>query len=267
MADGLHVVVCLKQVPDPEAPVSGYQIDADAKRVKPVGIPPVISPFDENALELALRLRETRSGKVTAISVGHKLSKAVLRKALSVGADELFMIDDQAFAGDRLDGYGTALVLCEAIKKIGAFDLILTGRQASDTNAGVVGLYLAEMLEVPSITLAQKTSIHDGRLLVERVLPDGHEVVEAEMPALVTVSSEAGELRPLRMKDMREAKSKPMHIWTEADLELTRPLEMKIVLEALSKPERRRECRFIEGQTPRKAGEELALRLRDDGII
>jgi electron transfer flavoprotein beta subunit len=267
MVQDIHVIVCLKQVPDPEAPVSGYSIDTSAKRVVPIGIPPVISPFDENALEVALRLREKYGGKVMAISVGHKLSKAVSRKALSAGADELVTVDDEAFAGDRMDGYGTALVLAQAIDKIGPYGLILTGRQASDTNAGVVGLYLAEILRIPAVTLARDIVLEGEALAVERVLPDGHETVETDMPALVTVSSEAGELRPLRMKDIRDAKSKPMQMWKSSDLAPFQPPELQVALEALLKPERQRQCRFIESQSSAEAGERLALRLEEDGII
>ncbi len=267
MSGELHTIVCLKQVPDPEAPVSGYRIDTEAKQVKPVGIPPVISPFDENALEVALRLKEAHGGKVTAISVGHKLSKAVLRKALSVGADELFSIDDEAFAVDRLDSCGTAMVLHESIKKIGPFDLIVTGRQASDTNAGVVGLYLAELFEVPAVTLARTIRFENGKILVERVVPDGHETLEIDAPSLVTVSSEAGELRPLRMKEMREAKNKPLHVWTASDVGTPAAIPVEVTLEALSKPERERQCCLIEGQSPAEAGEKLALKLKEDGVI
>jgi electron transfer flavoprotein beta subunit len=267
MAGELHIIVCLKQVPDPEAPASGYSIDTAARRVVPIGIPPVISPFDENALEVAIRLRETHGGRITAISVGHKLSKAISRKALSAGADELVAVDDEAFCADRMDGYGTAFVLAQAIAKLGAYDLILTGRQASDTNAGVVGLYLAETLRIPSITLARDVALEDGVIVVERVLPDGHETIETTMPALVTVSSEAGDLRPLRMKDIREAKNKPLHIWKASDLESLQPPELHVALEVLLKPERQRRCRLIEGQNSAEAGERLALRLKEDGII
>ncbi len=267
MTNELSIIVCVKQVPDPEAPVSGYRVDSEAKRVIPIGIPPVISPFDENALETALRLRETYGGKVTALSVGHKLSKAVLRKALSAGADELIMVDDEAFGSEKLDGFGTAWVLAEAIARIGVYDLILTGRQASDTNAGVVGLYLAEIMEIPSIALARKIVMEGKTARVERITPDGYEVVETDIPALITVSSEAGELRNLRMKDMRDAKNKPRVHWDSTDIGKRGAPGMGLRIERLSKPVWGRKCSFIEADTPVEAGAGLAVRLREGGII
>jgi len=265
--NGLSLIVCLKQVPDPEAPISGYRIDSEAKRVSPVGVPPVISPFDENALQAALRLKEMHGAKLTAISAGHNLSKSAIRKALSVGADELILVDDPAYAPDKLDGRGTALVLAKATKKIGKYDLILTGRQAADTNAGVVGLYLAEILGIVAVSLARKVVLEDRRLTVDRVMPDGYEVVEAEMPALITVSAEIGELRSPRLKDMREAKSKPLLMWTAKDIGLEQSPQRELILRELTAPRRERACLFIEGATPQETGANLALKLREDKII
>ena len=263
----LGIIVCTKQVPDPEVPASCYRIDTEARRVLPIGIPPVISPFDENALEAGIRLRDASGGKVTAVSVGYKLSKAVLRKALSAGADELVIVDDSAFNPGALDGYGTALILSKAVKKIGMYHLILTGRQASDTNSGVVGLYLAEILGIPAVTLAKKITPKDGKVLIERVLPDGYEVVETRMPAVITVSPEIGELRTLRLRDVREAKGKPVLMWNANDVRLEAKPENELTLRELIEPKRERTCYFIKGETPAKSGEILAMRLIEDKIV
>ncbi len=263
----MNIVVCVKQVPDPEAPISGYQIDSEARRVVPVGIPPVISPFDENALEAALRLREAHGGKVTALSVGHNLSKAVLRKALFAGADDLILVDDDAFDPERLDATGTAWILSKAVRNVGQFDLIMTGRQASDTNAGVVGTCLAELLAIPAVTLAREIACDVGKVRVERVMPDGYEVVEADMPVLITVSPEVGELRSLNMKEMREAKKKPILVWTSKDFALDEMPPKHLNLVRLVAPSRERKCLFIEAQSPAEAGERLAVKLREDNVI
>jgi electron transfer flavoprotein beta subunit len=265
--NGLNTIVCLKQVPDPEAPVSGYRIDSAARRVTPIGIPPVVSPFDENALEAALRLRESCGGKVTALSVGHRLSKSVLRKSLSVGADELVIVDDPSCSSEELDGFTTGLILSEAIKRVGTYDLILTGRQASDTNAGVVGLYLAETLGIAAVTFARKFVRENGKLIVERALPDGREIVETTLPALVTVSAEVGELRSPGLKEMREAKKKPIMTWTLKDLRLEQLPERQLVLKDLAAPKRERTCFFVEGSTPEETSEKLVLKLREDHVI
>jgi electron transfer flavoprotein beta subunit len=263
----LNIIVCVKQVPDPEAPISGYRVDSESRRVVPVGIPPVISPFDENALEAALRLRELRGGKVTALSVGHNLSKAVLRKTLFAGADDLILVNDDAFDPHKRDAMGTAWILGKAVEKIGRFDLIMTGRQASDTNAGVVGTYLAELLAIPAVTLAQKIDCSNGNVRIERVMPDGYEVVEVDTPALITVSPEIGELRKLNMNEMREAKKKPILMWTSKDIPLDEMPSKHLNLARLLLPRRERKCLFIEAGSPAKAGEKLAVKLREDNVI
>jgi len=120
----------------PRPPLSTFKIDPDAKRATPAaGIPPVLNPYDENALEAALRIKELHQCKVTAISMGTKLAKPVLRKCLAAGADELVLLEDDVF--QDLDSYSTALVLAAAIKKMGKYELILTGRLAAEDKEGL----------------------------------------------------------------------------------------------------------------------------------
>ncbi|WP_054692331.1 electron transfer flavoprotein subunit beta/FixA family protein [Desulfosarcina cetonica] len=188
----LNIIVCVKQIPDPEAPLSDVSIDADNMEVI-VDAPQVISPFDENALEAAIQLSEESGGKVTVLSMGKKLSDSVLRKALAAGADELILLEDNGF--DKLDSHSTAAVLAAAIKKIGSYDLVLTGRQAGDWDSGQVGLILGEMLELPCISLAREIKVEDGSVIVKKTVPAGYERVKAALPALITVSNEVGELR------------------------------------------------------------------------
>ena len=124
----LNIIVCLKQIPDPEGPITSYAVDTDAKKMKITGIPPVVNPFDENALEAALKLKDKHNGKVTLISMGEKLSKPVLIKALGTGADDLVLLEDNGF--NELDSHSTAYVLAAAIRKIGDYHMVLVGRQA-----------------------------------------------------------------------------------------------------------------------------------------
>jgi electron transfer flavoprotein beta subunit len=263
----LNIAVCIKQVPDPEAPISGYRIDSEARRVVPVGIPPVISPFDENALELALRLKDTYDAKVTALSAGHPLSPAVLRKALFAGADELILVETPPAEIDIFDSLNTASLLAEAIKKIRTIDLIFTGRQASDTNAGMVGIYLAELLHIPAVTFAKNVSLKEKNVHIERILPDGIEFVEAALPVLITVGSEAGELRNLDMKRMREAKSKPILKWSSSELPSAQKHQKKLILQSLKAPKLERKCLFVQSASAVEAGEELAARLKEDKVL
>jgi len=190
----MKIIVCAKQVPDPSASSSGTTVDTESMQViPPQGTPPVISPYDENALEAALMIKDAQGAQVTVLSLGRNLAKPVLRRSLAVGADELILLQDNAF--EKLDSYATAHILTAAIREIGDYDLILCGRQAADTDAGQVGSGIAEILKIPGITAACKVEPGNGKVMVERVVSDDIEEVEAPMPALVTVSSEIGDLR------------------------------------------------------------------------
>ena len=262
----LNIIVCIKQVVDPEAPPSTFKIDPDAKRaIPPAGVPPVLNPYDENAMEAALRIKDLHQCRITAISMGAKLAKAVVRKSLAAGADELVLLEDAAF--QEVDSYSTAFILAAAIEKIGKYHLILTGRQAADTNAGVVGSGIAEILGIPSITLAKNVEIIEGRLRVERVLPDGYEVVAAPLPVLVTVSHELGRLRNISLRELMLAQKKPIGTWTAHDLEL-QPSDMRrakmLRLYIVQKEAR---CEIVRGKTEEEAAVNLALRLRDAKIL
>ena len=181
----MSIIVCVKQVPDPSASSSGTTVDSEAKRViPPQGTPPVISPYDENALEAALKIKDAQGASVTVLSAGRNLAKPVLRRSLAVGADELILLEDNAF--EKLDSYATAHLLAAAIREAGEYDLILCGRQAADTDAGQVGSGIAAILQIPCITAACKVEPGNGKVTVERVVSDGCEIVEAPMPALVT---------------------------------------------------------------------------------
>jgi len=261
----LNIVVCMKQVSDPEAPASAYEIDSDSKQVRLKGVPPVLNPFDENALEAALRIKGSHESKVTVISMGKTLAKPVLRKALAAGANELVLLEDAGF-GD-LDSYTTALLIAAAIKKLGAFDLILTGRQASDTDAGVVGSGIAEILGIPVITIARKMELNNGRLRVERVLTDGFEVVETALPAVVTVSNELGELRSIAMKELIAAQKMPMKSITAQELGIELQSNRRTALLKLFIPKREAHCEIIRGGTPEEAGANLAIKLRESKLI
>ncbi len=261
----LQMVVCLKQVADPEGPVAAFQVDVQAKRVIPVGIPPLINPYDENALEAALRLREQHGGRVTAISMGDKLAQPVLRKALAAGADDLILLMDPLFKD--LDSRSTAHVLSRAIRKIGPFDLILTGRQAADWDFGVTGLFLAEVLQIPVIHLVKKIELHDEGVQVERLCEDGYEIVKAAMPVLVTVSSEIGELRYVPVRALQGVSKKPVKVYKAEDIEIDpQELRTRQVVDLVA-VHNQRKCRFIEGESSREKGENLAAMMRADGII
>ena len=263
----MKIIVCIKQVPDPSASSTGTTVDTEAKRViPPQGTPPVMSPYDENALEAALKIKDDQGATVTVISAGRNLAKPVLRKSLAAGADELVLLDDAVF--EKLESYPTAHLLATAIKEIGEYDLILCGRQAADTDAGQVGSGIAEILTLPCITAACKLELSSGKVMVERVVSDGFEEVEAPMPALVTASSEIGDLRYPGVKEMMAAQKVPITVRKAQDVGLDVSQLKKPTLVSLSEPPgRQSECQFIEAETPEEAGASLAQKVKEAQLL
>ena len=266
----MNIVVCVKQVIDPEAPPASFKIDAASNKVvPPAGVPPIIDPYAEYAIEAALRIKDALGGKITAISLGINQLRDVIKKPLSMGTDELVLLEDEAFAEG--DSWSTAYALAMAIKKIGDYDLILCGREASDWNAGQVGSGIAEILGLPSVTLAQKIDITDGKARVERVTADGYEVVEILLPALITVSNELGEPRYPTIKGIMAAKKKEPIIWKPADIGVD-PAQVgaagrRTKTLKLFQPVHEGEVEVIEGETAEEVAANLALKLREAKIL
>ena len=263
----VNIIVCVKQVMDPETPASAFRIDSDAKKVVPApGIPPVVNGFDENAVEAALRIKDSVGGNITILSLGNNFVMDVMKKPLSMGADQMTLIQDEAV--ENLDAYATAYALSEAIKQAGEFDLILCGRQASDWDNAHVPLGIAEMLGLPCITLAQKVEVADSSLTVHRTLSDGYEVVEATLPAVVTVSNELGEPRYPTLRGIMSASRKTPTTMTAADLGLdATKLAARLKLIELYVPVSDKQVEIIEGDDEADAGRKLALRLREEKLI
>jgi electron transfer flavoprotein beta subunit len=264
------MIVCCKQVIDPEAPPASFKVDTSTNKVvPPPGVPPVISPFDEQAIEAALRVKDAQGGKITAISLGIGLLRDVVKKPLSMGADELVLLEDEAFDGG--DGWSTANALAMAIKKIGEYDIIFCGRQAADWDSGQVGSAIAEILGLPSVTLAKKIDITDGKARVERVTADGYQVIEVSLPALITVSNELGEARYPTIKGIMAAKKVEPIVWNPADIGVD-PSQVgaagrRTKLLKLFQPVREGTCEIIEGDSVEEAAVSLALKLREVKVL
>ncbi len=261
----LNIIACLKQVPDPEAPSSVYRIDEDGKHVICKGVPPVISTYDENALEAALRIKDVMECKITVISMGKSLSKPVLRKSLAAGADDLILLDNSAFVD--MDSYASAVILAEAIKKIENYDLIVTGLQAADTNAGVIGPGIAELLGIPCITGVRKVNVEGSTIVTESILPDGYRIIKAGLPAVVTVHKSLGDLRSAPAASMIEAQKRPVTIWTAEDLQIQPSDYLKARLQKYYIPQHESFVEMITGATPDDLGMNLANKLFSIGAI
>ena len=265
----LHLICCAKQVPDPETPSASFRIDPTAKKVIPApGIAPVISPFDEQAIEVALRIKDKQPDtKVTVISMGGASARDVVKHGLAMGADEGVLLEDPSF--ESVDAYQTAYVLSLAVKKLGAFDAIFCGRQAADFDQGQVAIGLAELLGVPALINGRSAELVDGnRVRFERVFPDGVGVFEANMPVLTSFSQEVGQPRYPTLRNIMAASRKETTTWHPADLSIdAAEFTPKTRLMDLYVPVYEGKCEIIEGETAAEAGEKLALKLREARII
>jgi electron transfer flavoprotein beta subunit len=266
----VNMIVCCKQVLDPEAPPASFKINPATNQVTPPpGVPPVISPFDEQAVEAALRIKDKLGGKITVLSLGNNMLRDVVKKPLSMGADELILLEDEAFEGG--DSWSTAYALAMAIKKIDEFDIIFCGRQAADWDSGQVGSGIAEILGVPSVTVAKKVEVTDGKATVERIIADGYQVIEVTLPALITVSNELGEARYATLKGIMAAAKKQPTIWKPADIGIE-PSQAgaagrRAKLLKLFQPVKEGKCEVVEADSPAEAGTKLAQRLRESKVI
>jgi len=266
----MNMVVCIKQVIDPEAPPASFKIDPTANKVvPPPGVSAVVDPYAEYGVEAALRIKDAKGGKVTAISLGTNQLRDIVKKPLAMGADELILLEDGAFDGG--DSYSTAYALAMTIKKIGDYDIIFCGREASDWNAGQVGSGIAEILGLPSVTLAKKIDITDGKARVERVTDEGYEVIEVSLPVVITVSNEIGEPRYPTIKGIMAAKKKEPVVWKPADIGVE-PSQVgasgrRTKLLKLFQPVREGKCEIIGGESPEEAAAALALKLRETKIL
>jgi electron transfer flavoprotein beta subunit len=265
-----NMIVCVKQIADPEAPPGSFRVDEATKKVIPAsGVSQVISPFDEQAVEAALRIKDAHGGKITVLSLGKDFVMDVIRKPMAMGADELILLQDQAFEG--ADSRSTAYALAMAIKKVGQYDIIFCGRQAADWDAGQVGSGIAEFLGIPSVTVAKKVELVDGKVKVERVVTDGYEVIEVSPPVLITVSNELGEPRYPKLKGIMAAARKQVPIWTAqdigADTSRLGAAGARAKLLKLFVPVKVGKCEIIEGENPEDTAVKLALKLREVKLI
>jgi len=264
----LNIIVTAKQVIDPEIPKAAFKIDAASKRVVvPSSFPPVVNGFDEHALEAALRLKDTQEAKITVLAVGKGFSIDVMRKLLAMGADEMVLVQDPQI-DDTIDSRVTAQLLAAAITKLGAFDLVLCGRQASDWDNAQVPLLLTEALAIPCVTIARKIEVRDRLVQVERVLPEGLEVIEAPLPALVTVSNELGLPRYPTMRAIMAANRKRPTLWKLADLGIDAALlQPGLELVDLFVPVNEQVCEMIEGGDEREIARQLFRKLQEARLL
>ena len=235
----MNIVACVKQVPDTEAQI---KVKADGSGVEEGGIKWVMNPYDEFGVEEALKMKEKFGGDVTIVCVGPARAMETIRTALAMGADEAVVVDDPALADP--DEAAVAAALAVAVKKIGACDLLLFGEGSSDNYTGQVGARVAELLGLPQIGYARKVEAADGAVRCERSMDDMIETVEAPLPAAVTVVSEINEPRIPGLMQIMKAKSKPLQVWSLADLGLEAPAPVREIVSNLAEEQDRKHIVF-----------------------
>ena len=267
----MDAIVCVKQIPDPETPAAAFKLDEAAMKVEPApGVQPVISPFDAQAVEAALQLRDAAGdGTIHVLSLGPDSARDAIKHGLAMGADEGYQLSDPAFEGG--DAWTIALALSKAIEKIGMPDVLLFGRQAADFDQGTVGSIVAEILDLPSVTVLRSLELDGDTISVSRVVGDGFETVSAPTPCVLTISNEFGDPRYPQLRQIMQAAKKQVIEWTPADLGLEAAQigaeGARVTMEALFQPKNETEVELIEADTAEEKAALLVEKLREAKII
>lgn len=258
----METIVCLKQVVDPELPPREFGIDPATRRQVRVGKPLVISTYDENALELALQLKDRVGGKVTALTLGPPAEvKDAVRLALAMGADEAVVVDDPQ--APLLLGAEKAALLAAAVARIGRFDLVLTGCESADWVERAVAPLLAEALGTACVTFVTRAEADGGALTVRRASEEGFHLLEVRPPAVLAVTSDEA-IRPRlpKVKGIMAAMRKPVQTWARTDIAADAGQGVPgVEVREVRVPERTTTCEFLEGE-PAEQAEALVSRLR-----
>ncbi len=265
----MRIVVCVKEVLDPNAvnnlALAGrLKVAADGRGLEVAAVPRLINGFDEQGMEIALRVRDAGvTCTIVAVSIGPD-PQAVLRHCAALGADEIVAIDP---AGQVLDGEAVARLLAAYVKGSGGADLVLCGRQASDDDQGVVPVLLAEKLGMPAVLFARAVEVSGPSVRVTRVTTDGDEVVQGALPALVTVSNEVGVPRfPTAKAKMAARKMAPVAVSRESLGLSEADLAPAVELVRQQLPVVNGNCQFLQGPAAETARQLIAM-LRADGVV
>lgn len=204
----MKIIVCIKQVPD----TNEVKLDPKTGRLIRDGVPSIINHDDKNALEEAIALKDGRDDvTITVVSMGPPQADVALREALAMGADEAILLSDRAFGGS--DTWATSYIIAEAIKIVGDYDIIFCGRQAIDGDTAQVGPQIAEKLGIPQITYVQNFKIEGNKVVCERALEDGYQVIETTMPCLLTAIKDLNEPRYPSVGGIFDAYEKEIKVW------------------------------------------------------
>lgn len=261
----MEIVVCVKQVPD----TTEVKIDPATNTLIRQGVPSIINPFDKNALEAALQLKEKQGGTVTVISMGPPQAKEALKECLAIGADTAILVSDRAFGG--ADTLATSYTLAAAIRELGTYDIIFCGKQAIDGDTAQVGPEMAEHLGIAQATYVAKMDVDGDIVRLEREQEEGYEVIEVKLPLLVSVVKSINEPRLPTVKGTMKANRTEIKMWTAADLDVDAqrigltgsPTQVRRIFT----PPQRTQGVVIQKDTARDAVAELIQKLSEAKIV
>jgi electron transfer flavoprotein beta subunit len=259
-ADKMKIVVCIKQVPD----TKDVRIDPETGTMVREGVPSIVNPFDLYAVETALQLKERFGGTVTALTMGPPQAVDALKEVIGMAVDEGVLLSDRAFAGS--DTLATGYTLAKAIQKIGDVDLIVTGKQAIDGDTAQVGPGIAVNLDIPFVGFVGKIEdATEKALKVARLTETGHDLLEIDLPAAISVNKEIGEPRLPSVRGKMRARRWEPTVWAAADIDLD---ETRIGLSGsptqvakIFTPKSRGKGEILEAETPGHYAEQLAEKL------
>lgn len=250
----MNIIVTIKQVPD----TNNITIDPETGTLNREGVPAIINPEDKNAIESALALKDIHGGKVICLTMGPPQAEKALREALAMGVDEAILLSDRSFAG--ADTLATAYALSCAVRKVKDYDLILGGRQAIDGDTAQTGPQLSEFLKIPQVTYVRDIKVEGKTVVAKSVFGSVSRMVEAKMPALLTITKEANAPRYPTIRGIATAyREKKITVWTAADVE-AKPMKIGLsgsptqVRKTFS-PKHEREGKVFEGTPTQLAGE------------
>jgi electron transfer flavoprotein beta subunit len=257
----LKIVVCVKQVPD-----SAARVVAEDGRISWGDAPLVINPWDEYAVEAALKQKEAYGGSVTVLSMGREDEKEAIKHALAMGCDDAILVSDPALAG--ADGTAAARVLAAAVDKVSEVDLVIFGKQAIDTDMGTSPAMTARVLGWPALTLVSAIDgINAGAIKVQRAIEEGRQVVEAKLPAVLSIIKDYGEPRYPSFMGIRKAARAQVPVWDLAELGIPAPAVVVSWPEVMNPPAREIPNEIIIGETPQEIADKLADQIMAEKVL
>lgn len=261
----MDIIVCIKQVPD----TGSVKIDPKTNTLIREGVPAIVNPFDMNAVEAGLSLRDKYGGKVNVITMGPPQAENALRETIAMGVNNAYLVSDKVFAG--ADTLATSYTLSKAVQKIGKFDIILCGKQAIDGDTGQVGPELAEILGIPHVANVCKIlEMKEDKIIVHRELEDRYEKIAVRLPCLLTVTKEVNEPRMPSLKNTMRAKKTNIPVWNANDIDVD---QTKVGLKGsatqvikIFNPPKKTDKKILQGDV-NKIVEELIDELKSQKII